>query len=400
MPLPVLALLLLASPVAQEPAASERSELARVPFRSEFSLILVEVRVAGELLTLLLDTGASGTVIESSVAERLGVQMGPETPAGPSSSGETLFLRPIRELAVEVGGHVAAPTRAIAVPCQGLVQMMLGVTAHGILGHTFIQQFAIEIDYEERVLVLHDPAKYRYEGEGAEIPLTFARGRGNLPLAKVVVDGGGGEPRELQALVDTGGSTMTTLGMGKPGTADSVLPPDAPRVPMMGATGLGNSPEEILHKTFATRLASLRIGPYEIERPTSSFSDAPHGFDLFGSELLRRFDVVLDYARSRMILTPNESFDEPPLSDCSGMMLVAAADDVSVRRVLFVVPGGPADEAGLQKGDELVSIDGEPASAGTLNELRRALLAPIELELVVARGDERFETTLRARELL
>lgn len=41
-------------------------------------------------------------------------------------------------------------------------------------------------------------------------------------------------------------------------------------------------------------------------------------------------------------------------------------------KVSWVVPGGPAAEAGLRKGDEIVAVDGKPVRAIGGDDLRQA----------------------------
>jgi carboxyl-terminal processing protease len=61
---------------------------------------------------------------------------------------------------------------------------------------------------------------------------------------------------------------------------------------------------------------------------------------------------------------------------------------VAAGQVLFPVPGGPAETAGLQVGDTLISIDGEPVAAGDERALRERL-----------RGEPRSEVLLGVRGL-
>jgi len=135
--------------------------------------------------------------------------------------------------------------------------------------------------------------------------------------------------------------------------------------------------------------------------PTVGCDATTHvGHDLFGAEFLSRFHVVFDYKGSRLILEPNAAFAEPPLADRSGMLLVTSHDDLSVRRITFVSPNGPAPEAGLMQDDELLEIDGQPADAQSLHATRSLFCELGEFWLKVRRGDEVLTIDLRTRDLL
>jgi hypothetical protein len=48
---------------------------------------------------------------------------------------------------------------------------------------------------------------------------------------------------------------------------------------------------------------------------------------LIGSEILRRFKVIFDYTRGRLMLERNDHFDEPIEYDMSGISLRAYGND-------------------------------------------------------------------------
>ena len=170
---------------------------------------------------------------------------------------------------------------------------------------------------------------------------------------------------------------------------------------MQGATGLANDATATMHELFATRVHRVHFGPYAIDRPTTSCK--PHnytGLDLFGAEVLRRFHVVFDYERERILLDPNTAFPAPTRADRGGMFLIASQTDASVRQVRFVTPGGPAEEAGIEAGDVLLSIDGEPADARSLHATRLLFFERGSFELVFERDGEERAVTLVTRDLL
>ena len=401
--LPFLPLLLLlsASPAALGGRRSSGdSELARLPFRPLGNLVLFDVQLEGGApVTLLLDSGASSIVLDASVADALGLAMGPQRKGGKTSQGGQLTFRIAPSVAADIAGYEVELANVLVAPCEEMARVMMGTTVHGILGHPFLARHTVELDYERGEMVVHDPAKYRYAGDGAALALEFDGTFGNLPFVRATVEATPDESHTVRMLVDTGGSVLTTCGLSEKATAAAVIPASARRIPALGATGLGNTPEETMHDNFLTRLHRFQLGPYAIDRPTVSCRP-DGGVNLFGAEALGRFHVVLDYERDRMILEPNAAFGTPTRADTSGMTLFASAEDASVRRVAFVVPGGPADEAGIARDDELISIEGEPASQEGLQAIRERFLEAGTYRLVLRRGTETLDVVLEAREIL
>ena len=154
--------------------ARPSSELARLPFERHMNLIFVEAQIGDSgPLTFLIDSGAGGTVLEESVADRVGLEMGPPRVRERSSSRGRVTLRVAPHAEFTVGGHSEELSPVLVTSFERVANAMTGRTVHGILGHQFLTRVTLEVDYVARELVLHDPETYRYDGGGAELPLEF-----------------------------------------------------------------------------------------------------------------------------------------------------------------------------------------------------------------------------------
>ena len=402
LPIYLAALCLLQAASSHAQAGSEppaTSELVRVPFNKDMGLILLDLQVGeGDPLTFVLDSGASGTVIDWSVAEERGLR-GRKRYRGETDNRGELDYEVLRSVSFHVGDYGFEQRQVIAAPVRDSASVLIGREVYGILGHTFLTNHVVEVDYELGELVVHDPKQYTYEGKGSALPIEFDASFANLPFTKVSVEWETGEEHAFDALVDSAGSVLGILAISEPSTTKRAIPASAVRVPTLGATGLANTPEGTMHESFATRLHRMHLGPFVIEQPTVGCTPKPSGINLFGAELLRRFHVVFDYRRKRLLLEPNASFNDPKRADCSGMMLVASKDDLSVRKIAFVSPGGPAEEAGIQKNDVILEINGKPAGAQLLHATRRLFFEQGEYRLKIQRKDEVVEKTLHTRQL-
>jgi C-terminal processing protease CtpA/Prc len=119
---------------------------------------------------------------------------------------------------------------------------------------------------------------------------------------------------------------------------------------------------------------------------------------MIGTEVFRRFHVIIDYARSRLILEPNKFFGEPYETDMSGVDLVAGGEDFRTFRVTGVEAGSPGAAADLRVGDVLTEIDGRSASEFTLDEITRMFTEDgREHALTVRRGAEVVQTRIKLR---
>jgi hypothetical protein len=77
-----------------------------------------------------------------------------------------------------------------------------------------------------------------------------------------------------------------------------------------------------------------------------------------GNEILPNFIVTFDYGHQQMWLEPRPGFKPQPFSR-SGMSLSKQTPDAFT--VVNTVANGPAENAGMKKGDVITAIDGTPA---------------------------------------
>jgi C-terminal processing protease CtpA/Prc len=109
----------------------------------------------------------------------------------------------------------------------------------------------------------------------------------------------------------------------------------------------------------------------------------------------------VDYSRSRIILEPNVELDAPMEFDMSGMSLAAVSSDPSMFRVRTLIEQSPATDAGVAVGDLLMSIDGTPVQAVTLNDIRQRFKVPGKrFALTLRRGDSMIELAITTRRLI
>jgi C-terminal processing protease CtpA/Prc len=155
----------------------------------------------------------------------------------------------------------------------------------------------------------------------------------------------------------------------------------------------------------AARIESLVIGPVSVSRPVVHVPRAQGvstlartDFDaLIGMELIRRFRVVFDYSRRRVILEPNATIAEPMEADMSGLSLKSAGPALEHIIIAEVSSDTPASAADLRPGDRIVSIEG--GKPGSLWDAQRALKSGPgrAVRLEIERSGARREITLTLR---
>ena len=342
-----------------------------------YGIIFLRARINNsEPMWFALDSGASFPfVIDSKRARALGLKLQGHLARGGGAGPRAYEVALTRGVSINLGGLKFADQRA-AVFALASLAAQAGRPLDGLVGLDLFTRYVVEIDYLGNKISLYDPQTYTDSGAGESIPLTLRDGHFFVP-AKIEMPGR--PPLDGQFLVDTGGGLVTAV-LTTPFAQSNSLPNNLPR----------STPRTILDRSLAglggetrllvSRATSFTLGNLVIREPVIYVSQdrggalASSDYDgLIGGEILRRFKVIFDYARRRLILEPNAHYAEPVEYDMSGMRLRAEGGDLRTFRIYQVLEDSPAGEARLRKGDVLVAINGAPASRFSLDEIYQML---------------------------
>ena len=384
------------APATCTPAAPPAvGEAIRLPVTLVNNHVYVKVCVAGRELDFILDTGAGYTAFDLRVANELGLPVVGEARGRGAGAGSVAGAR-LDTTRVWVGS--ASVLARTALDFHG-VSMAEGFMMQGILGHDFISQWVLAIDYQAAEITLHDRKSFRYAGPGTVLPIDFDRNNHPHTRAQVVV---GGKPIDMKATVDVGASSV--LSLTKPFVQKHKLRERVqPTMRTVAGGGLGGA-----ITTHVGRVDALRIGPYEIARPITALHGDSAGifsenvWDAnIGGGALRRFKVWFDYGRKQMILEPRaEELALPVEGDMTGLRMRGATRLDSIV-VTWILPGSPAEEAGARAGDVVVAVEGNPVTTSTLREMRPLMRRIGEpMRLTVVRGGERIELRIIPRRMI
>src|SRR5690606_24654765 len=108
-------------------------------------------------------------------------------------------------------------------------------------------------------------------------------------------------------------------------------------------------------------IREVKLGPYKFKKvPVFVFDDEtnvtsyPYMGGLIGNDILRRFNVILNYGQGDIYIVPNSHFNEPFDYSYSGVELYLIEGVIIVGDV---AKGSPAEAAGLKEGDEVLAIN-------------------------------------------
>jgi hypothetical protein len=252
----------------------------------------------------------------------------------------------------------------------------------GVLGLELFERFVVAIDPKAKTVTLRRFGLADRPG-GTAIPLVFAE---DAPLIDGSYRGHRGD-----FMLDTGnaGPTIIEDFWAKPIGLSTALDKGVPRGDAKvskGVVGLGPFEQ-----------AAELVSYYGAAERGSEYSRAVAG--VYGEPLLSRFRSTYDYSRGMVWLDPLPDVGPFPF-DRSGLSL-AKTDDGSLK-VSAVMPGSPADQAGIKAGDLVRAIEGTGSASLSRADasaiLRQAPGTPIVLTGTF--GGAEGSKTLTLRELV
>lgn len=365
-------------------------ETTSFPFETDGGHILVGGRVQGsEPVWLLLDTAASGALIDADFARSIGLQahgeataVGPAGPVGGALVSGARVALPGVELTVRT-----AQTMPLEFLSRGCGRKIVA-----ILGHEFFERFVVEVDYTARVLRLSDPDSFRYAGRGESIPMVL---HSLQPYVRARVDLGNGKSQDGEFVVDAGSSATLMLAHDFASQHGILATTGTPLRESSGGVG-GQFDIDV------SRIEALHLGSFKFAKPVTLFPSGqvtqPGSAGNIGAGVLKRFRVIFDYARERIILEPTPRVADPDEYDMSGLGVVGAGPKFEMMRVKRVSAGSPAAEAGIERDDIIERVNGRPAAelgfAGFRDLARRG---GSEMELEVRTKDSVRSVKLKLR---
>lgn len=330
-------------------------------------------------LNFILDTGSGGISLDSVTAMFLGIETVP--------SGRTIRgIAGVKEVQFAYNHKLRLPGLTVDsldfhINDYEMLSGVYGIRVDGIIGYSFFKRYILGFDFDKKLVRVYPPGKFTYPKGGhilrpaiTALPMQFAEISDNTKVSG-------------RFYIDTGAGLCLLLN-DKYASDSSVFAPGK-TIYKSVAEGIGGKKE-----MSVTVVRKFKLGPYKFKKmPTYIFDDEfnvtsyPFLGGLIGNDLLRRFNMIINYGQSEFHLLPNKSFQEPFDYAYTGFNMFQEGYDVIITDV---IENSPADRAGLRDGDIIVSIGNKFAS--NLQGYKDILQQPgNKVTVVVARDSKLFD---------
>lgn len=298
-----------------------------------------------DTLNFILDTGSGGISLDSGTCERLKLR--------PLPSDKTILgiagVRPVKFLynqTLRLPG-LNVDSLNFHVNDYDILTSVYGDKIDGIVGYSFFSRYIVQINYDSMKVYVYSHGNFRYPRGGYLIRPIIA----SLPIVNAEVH----DARNVNArfYFDTGAGLCALLSTDF--ASDSDILDKRRKIFHTQAQGLGGKADMQL-----TTVREVRLGPYRFRNvPTYIFDDQynvtsyPNLGGLVGNDILRRFNVILNYEHRVIYLVPNSHYRDLFDYSYTGLGIYWVNGEV---RVGDVMKASPAEKAGLKEDDVVVAV--------------------------------------------
>lgn len=371
-----------------------RKHSDKVKFQLINNLIILPVEINGVKLSFLLDSGVSKPILFN-ITNTDSLQI---------NNVETIFLRGLgggesvkalrsQNNFFKIGDAINVNQDVYVVFDQNInFTPRLGVPVHGIIGYDVFKNFVVEINYKSKYIKLNRKDTYKYKSckKCESFNLSFYN---NKPYVNLEVEIGD-KAIPVKLLVDTGSSDALWLfedySLGISSSYNNSFHDFLGR-------GLSGNVYGLRSITQSLNLNSFKLENVNVAFPDSTAISFARKFEgrngSVSAEILRRFNVIIDYGNSKITFKKNGNFKAPFNYNRSGIVVEqtglrvvkeltksqilnsygqANKDKRSIDfiqsyeyklkpayTIVLIREGSPAEKVGLQVDDVIVSINGK-----------------------------------------
>jgi len=292
----------------------------------------------------VVDTGSSVTLVSPDIAKHYGASGSPPPEDEPqvrvrSSEGGFARLKAVTLAKLQLGAAKFEYVPALVYDCSDL-SAQFGVRIDGILGFPLFRNTVLTLDYPNERIVLR--SKIPEDGIPGETILF--NNADKIPMIPIRLG-----DREFAALIDSGSAAAIDINPAGLSPVFAFGPVAGPTV----STLAGDRPSRI------GRLSGVvRIGSFDVPQPVAELTDE---LSSLGGGILSHFTVTFDQRHNEVFLQCDaaDALRVPPLRGTG----LSFRKTPAYWKVVGVVPGSPAEAAGVRQGDLVTRINGEPATA-------------------------------------
>jgi len=369
-----------------------------IPFENYNNLVIIPVIINNLLkVKFVLDTGVETPILtEEGFAGLLGIQyirkisisgLGIEDSVNAFVGNRVKFTLP--------GGVIGHNLNLLVLEEDYLkLSEKLGEEVYGIIGYDLFKQFVVEINYNEKLVILHRPEKFRVKKRMIRKSLDIIRSK---PYISAFITQEK-EKDTVRLMIDSGASHAMLLDVNQ----TTISTPSKVIDARLGTGLAGPIPGTL------GRIDHLSLDHLEFKHVIASFPKLDAYSQVIkrgsrqgtiGGEILSRVQPIFDYPNQAIYLRKSKKFNSPFETDMSGISLITQGAFLDTLAVEYIRPNSPSHFAGVKVHDIVLSVNGHSVRGSSLANTQAILKKRqnYKIKLRLLRDGEKLKKVFRLK---
>jgi Aspartyl protease/PDZ domain len=372
----LVALWFLASLSVQAQKAQLIETLKFKEFFGGVIVVTAQLNNGSDSLNFILDTGSSGVSLDSTTANILQIKQQPTDTILKGIGGANKINYAFNQ-SLKLG-KVKIDSLNFFINDYSLLASAYGERIDGIIGYSVLSKFIFEINFDSETIKLYKPGSFKYSSAGKLINTNFYK----IPFYPVEIRD---NAKTKNYFYLDSGAGLNML-FSEDYVTDNKLLHSWRKPIVTQVQGLGGKRQLKLTVVKRVKFASYTFinVPVNIFNDVDSILPYPGICGVLGNDIMRRFNIVINYPAKQMHFVPNTHFDDAFNYAYTGMFLYQHGADIIIDDVLA---NSPAEKAGILSGDKVIGVDNN--FSGNINQYEKILQqVRTPVKLVIMRNEK------------
>jgi FKBP-type peptidyl-prolyl cis-trans isomerase len=285
-----------------------KAQITQVPFEFKGKHLFIKVQTSqSDTLNFVFDSGATGMSIDSLSAERAGISKANRQTVSVVGSGGAQDYTMALHQNIKLGNIELKDINMVLINFASL-SASIGSKLDGIIGYEILNKYVTKLDFDQKKISLYDQIKSVDTTGYTGIPFEFNKNI-LIPRFPISITLANGETFTGRVMFDTGNAfpLIVSTPFSKFHDFNSKLGETTTHI----SRGLNTTTQDQLATIKSMSFNGFDFGKMRIRLTVNDKAEPKDGYlGILGIEIIKRFNIILDYAHKKIYLKPNKSYHD------------------------------------------------------------------------------------------
>jgi hypothetical protein len=288
-----------------------QAQLAQIPFLFKGENIHIKLQIASsDTLDYMFDSGATCTTLDSATAVKINIDR---------TKADTIGLAGLGGIQKAIMIHNQTITLGKNLKVEGISPILInytswakltGVPLAGIVGYDIMNRYITQLDFDTKKMSFYADIKEVDTAGYTALPFTFINGPIPHITASITLSNGETFSGKVMFDLGAGSSLIVTAEFNNfHHLSEKARQTDSVKAAEISSAAAKNRVD--LTKIKSMQIAGFTTGSMPVSLMVNPNATPQDGYlGIAGIDVLKRFNMIIDYADKKIYLKPNRSFNQ------------------------------------------------------------------------------------------